>query len=568
MKSLITTLFACAACLTASAASPLDSTAVLRFLETAGQGGAYTAGASSRSEAGEPSGIPAAATASSGSKDSFPSGNPAASGDSSSVGDASTSEEQTGIPSPVPATVPAVASTRNATAASQPVTFVHTHSVAYAGLDKQPVVRIKVTADAVGTVTKMTLNSAATSSVSDMTNLQLYYSGSTPYFSLHESGTAQARPVMSTLAKGAKLMSFTGSQAIAAGDNYFWLTCTVSARARGSNKIDAACESVEINGNTVECAPLAREEGCMKVFPYKYRIIPYFRNSFLMEWNKDLLTAEHFKKMTDIIHCYVNVTAEGEIRESEMTLKEGLAKLKTLRGKNNVNILLCFMHCADNMPTIVANETLRNTCAKNLADYIKANGYDGVDLDWEYPGTPTLWNQYVQFIGKLREELGGMGTISAAVSQWNINSRVFADQLDFINMMSYDDEGNHSTMAKLTGDVTYARDTLQMPACKVIGGLPFYSNEVVSRNWDAQEGYSYVVNNFPNIAPNVNTFIHKRTGKQHYFNGISLIKSKCQYIVGNNFGGVMIWCYDGDVPITHPKALSRAMYTIIRQMKR
>ena len=30
-------------------------------------------------------------------------------------------------------------------------------------------------------------------------------------------------------------------------------------------------------------------------------------------------------------------------------------------------------------------------------------------------------------------------------------------------------------------------------------------------------------------------------------------------------GGVMIWCYDGDLLLTHAKSLAKAMYTIIKQ---
>ncbi len=448
-------------------------------------------------------------------------------------------------------------------------TCTHTHAVVYAGLDKQPVLRIKIKAAQAGTITSFSLSSATTTTVADMTDVQLYSSGSTPYFSLHASGAQQAKPIMNSLAKGAKVMTFTGSQAVQAGDNYFWVTCSVAPRARGNNKIDAACVSVVLDGKTIVPASSATEEGVAQVYPYKYRIVPYFRAGNLLDWYKDLLTPDHFKKMTDIIYCYVSVNASGEVVEGDSRLSAGLEKLKKLRGTNKVNILLCLMHCANTMPDIVASQSLRNTFAKNLADYVKTHGYDGVDLDWEYPTTSAMWNNYVLFVAKLREELGGKGSISAAVTpQYNGPSAVFCDLLDFLNTMSYDQPGNHSTMNHLTADVAYCKNTLKMPACKIVGGLPFYSNETTNRNWDAQMGFAGIMNMCPTLEPNVNLFVNSNTNKQHYFNGATLLQAKCRYIIAQKFGGVMIWAYDTDLPMTNPKSAARAIYTVIKQTKR
>lgn len=494
----------------------------------------------------------------------------AASTVAAAASESSTSEAVTGIPTPAPK----AGSPSNDASAAAPLAVaapsasnLHTHAVAYAGLAQQPILRIKVTAPAAGAVTALEVNSATTSNVADMTDVQIYYSGNKPYFSLHASGD-EAVATMNKLPKGAKKMSFSGSQSVSAGDNYFWVTCSVAARARGP-RLDAACTSITLNGEKISPAPAAGSEGCVKIFPYKYRIVPYYRESNLMGWAPNHLTADHFKKMTDIIYCNITVTKEGEVQQVGNQLQEGLEKLKRLRGNNDVNIMTCLMHCAGTMPTIVDNETLRNKCAKNIADYIKNNGYDGIDLDWEYPTSQTMWDGYVLFVAKLREELGGKGIISAAVTpRYNGPTVLFCDMLDFLNTMSYDEGGLHSTMDLITRDVTYARDTLKLPACKIVGGLPFYTNETTNRDWNQQYGYRDVIKWYPDIAPNVNLIIAPSTKKQHYFNGISLIKSKCMYIIQNHFGGVMIWAYDTDVMMSHPKSLAKAMYSIIKRAKR
>lgn len=132
------------------------------------------------------------------------------------------------------------------------------------------------------------------------------------------------------------------------------------------------------------------------------------------------------------------------------------------------------------------------------------------------------------------------------------------DLLDFVNVMSYDRGGQHSTYPDMVTDVNTMRNK-NVPDCKIVMGLPFYTNETRSnRNWDAQKGYSTVIQLYPNIAPGTDTCTID--GQEHYFNGITTIKKKCQYVKTQKLGGVMIWCYDGDLLLTHAKSLAKAMF--------
>ena len=155
-------------------------------------------------------------------------------------------------------------------------------------------------------------------------------------------------------------------------------------------------------------------------------------------------------------------------------------------------------------------------------------------------------------------------SLSAAINPYYLApTSEMMDLLDFVNVMSYDRAGQHSTYPDMLIDIQTIRRK-NIPDCKIVVGLPFYTNETRSnRNWDAQKGYSNVVQLYPNIAPG--TDLCAIDGQQHYFNGITTIKKKCQYVKTQKLGGVMIWCYDGDLLLTHAKSLAKAMYSIIKQ---
>lgn len=157
----------------------------------------------------------------------------------------------------------------------------------------------------------------------------------------------------------------------------------------------------------------------------------------------------------------------------------------------------------------------------------------------------------------------GMSLSSAINPYYLAPTSEMMDLLDFVNVMSYDRGGQHSTYPDMVTDVNTMRNK-NVPDCKIVMGLPFYTNETRSnRNWDAQKGYSTVIQLYPNIAPGTDTCTID--GQEHYFNGITTIKKKCQYVKTQKLGGVMIWCYDGDLLLTHAKSLAKAMFGVIKQ---
>ncbi|UKZ74675.1 hypothetical protein TrVFT333_002345 [Trichoderma virens FT-333] len=96
-----------------------------------------------------------------------------------------------------------------------------------------------------------------------------------------------------------------------------------------------------------------------------------------------------------------------------------------------------------------------DTFVSNIAAVLR-NGWDGVDIDWEYPGAPDIPGippglasdgpNYLAFLTKLRAALGSSKSISIAApaSYWYLKSFPVADmaqQLDYVVYMTYDLHG-------------------------------------------------------------------------------------------------------------------------------
>ena len=453
-------------------------------------------------------------------------------------------------------------------AASATASCEQTHSVLYAGGVNQAIMKIKVTAPETSQILKgMTFSMAGTTSVADIAKAQIFASGATPYFSPNsDQANRRAIPILNTISKGAKTLQFEGGYPLSPGDNYFWLCVDLIPRARGLNKVDAACTGIALLEDSNIAISNPSPEGCAQVYPYQFRVVPYYRHTNLMQWNRDQLNAQHFKSFTDLIYFNVGCDTDGNLTgQNNEQFLNGLDKLKNLRGNAGSKIILGVAHCDAGMTAITADPEKRVKFARQLVSFAEEKGFDGIDIDWEYPDNDTQWYHFSLFLGEVRSAMGANGmSLSSAINPYYLApTSEMMDLLDFVNVMSYDRGGQHSTYPDMVTDVNTMRNK-NVPDCKIVMGLPFYTNETRSnRNWDAQKGYSTVIQLYPNIAPGTDTCTID--GQEHYFNGITTIKKKCQYVKTQKLGGVMIWCYDGDLLLTHAKSLAKAMFGVIKQ---
>ncbi|KAM0750717.1 glycoside hydrolase [Meredithblackwellia eburnea MCA 4105] len=113
---------------------------------------------------------------------------------------------------------------------------------------------------------------------------------------------------------------------------------------------------------------------------------------------------------------------------------------------------------------LVANATSRLSLALQMKEFADEFGFDGVDIDWEYPGSSqglscnTVSSQdttnLLQFLAVLRNVLGSKKLITAAVAPEGLlgpngtpltDYSMFDAYLDYLNLMTYDVSGPWSS---------------------------------------------------------------------------------------------------------------------------
>lgn len=103
--------------------------------------------------------------------------------------------------------------------------------------------------------------------------------------------------------------------------------------------------------------------------------------------------------------------------------------------------------------TVMGDATLRAAFVKNAATFVRTYGFDGLDIDWEYPaqrgGVPADKTNFGLLCAQLRTEFDKYGLIlSAAVlaTQNGVSTSydvaAMSQNLDFINLMTYDLHGS------------------------------------------------------------------------------------------------------------------------------
>ncbi|MBW8348025.1 fibronectin type III domain-containing protein, partial [Bacillus sp. IITD106] len=172
-----------------------------------------------------------------------------------------------------------------------------------------------------------------------------------------------------------------------------------------------------------------------------------------------------------------------------------------------------------NFSEAAADEESRAIFAESAVDFIIKNGFDGVDLDWEYPVTgggpgtypnPADKDNFPLLLKKVREKLDEQGekdgkhyllTIAGGATASFANNASLGlthQYLDYVQIMTYDIHGTWESVADFTAPLfddngkTYSVDKgvqayldAGVPAKKLVMGVPFY-------------GYSYNVTSAEN----------------------------------------------------------------------
>jgi chitinase len=232
-------------------------------------------------------------------------------------------------------------------------------------------------------------------------------------------------------------------------------------------------------------------------------------------------------------------------------------------------------NCAG-FPGMSSTAANRSRFIGQLVDFCKANGYDGVDIDWEFVSNAEEKANFVLFIealgAALKAQTPDLLLTMAANSgdyygRW-IDFERLADDFDFIGFMTYDYHGDWSghsghnaplytpagdTCGSINDTFLYARGR-QVPLTKLLVGVPFFGRSfdcgAMGQPFTASEGWSYAdVMALPSAAwarvwdgaaqvPYMRRFDGTKVIS---FDDMSSISLKCQYVKDKASAGVIIW---------------------------
>ncbi|MCX8094282.1 MAG: glycosyl hydrolase family 18 protein [Candidatus Goldbacteria bacterium] len=209
-----------------------------------------------------------------------------------------------------------------------------------------------------------------------------------------------------------------------------------------------------------------------------------------------------YNRLTHICHAFVQPQANGSLSIPSGYLEPalitnahaaGVKVLVSIGGANEV--------ARQNFVTIAASASLRTAFANAVEAFCRTYGYDGADIDWEFPQNATERTNQNLLIQALRDKFNSSPVpapnweITMAVSpgnwygQWN-DYAYLNNIVDFYNLMTYDyhgewssHSGHNSPLYRGTDPIdgenidwsnNYMTITRGVPASKMNLGIPFY----------------------------------------------------------------------------------------------
>ncbi|KAA8896314.1 chitinase [Sphaerosporella brunnea] len=158
---------------------------------------------------------------------------------------------------------------------------------------------------------------------------------------------------------------------------------------------------------------------------------------------------------------------------------------------------------------LAASSSAQAAFFKSLLTFMSTYGFDGIDIDWEYPGAPERsgntadFANYVSFLKNLKNALGSSGhnyglSITLPASYWYLQNFDIVSMepiVDWFNMMSYDLHGTWDSSDPYIGpyigahtnltEIDQALDLLwrnNIDPAKVTLGLGFYGRSFTLAN--------------------------------------------------------------------------------------
>lgn len=306
------------------------------------------------------------------------------------------------------------------------------------------------------------------------------------------------------------------------------------------------------------------------------------------DWIKYTLppTQIKFENLTHIVHAFAWPSSTGEI-----SMYEGMpnANLITTVHNSGKKILLAVggagIDQSGGFAPMSADSVKRTAFIENIVNLITANGFDGIDLDWEFPADINEGKNQTILVKELRQRFDQIDSsllITMAVSGGSYYGQYceyekLSPFVNWFSMMGYDFHGSWTAHAGHNGPlyqpsnctdgaddngIKYLTVTRKIPKGKLLLGVPFYGKEFNSTGLYQTRTGSVTDLLYSEIAPRgsnskwdyfwddfskVPYLLDTSRTKFVTFDDTTSIRLKCEYALNNNLSGIMIWALGQDL---------------------
>ncbi len=258
-----------------------------------------------------------------------------------------------------------------------------------------------------------------------------------------------------------------------------------------------------------------------------FRVIGYLPDYRLADYD-----LEAAKTLTDLIVFSAEPASDGRLNTDRLK-NCPWSSLLTFKTKHRVRLLLTIggWERSAQFASVSTSPELRAKFVAAVVDFCLAKRLDGVDLDWEHPEGAKQEQGYALLLSDLHKKFEPHGLLlSVTMAAWQKLTPEAIAAADYVQVMAYDHDQQHSTFASAKKDIGQLLD-MKIPAEKIILGLPFYGRDLTTR--DALT-YREIYEKFSPKSDQDEI-------QGVYFNGPETITRKTEYAVQGRLGGVMIW---------------------------
>lgn len=334
--------------------------------------------------------------------------------------------------------------------------------------------------------------------------------------------------------------NFSYTIPITANATYYWYVIPKSSSGAALNCNNSATSFTFI---TIQAPP-----------PFGYYVVGYFPSYRNPAEVPDI----KFRMTNVVVYAFFAVNTSGLLDVvNPTTLAAVIAKARANNAKIFVGINDGSGDGKTNFKNMAASAAGRNNFIKDVMNKVRQYGFDGVDMDWEFPTTADGTDAtFTLMMKELSDSLhrDARYYLSSAITAGKysggirdaIRNELFP-YVDMFNIMAYDDFNttvpyrHHSDYTLAQTCLNYWLTTRGMPASKVVLGLPAYGRPSGITQTNTVLSYKAILGQGGN--PQYDSAVVTAGGFTNYtiyYNGQYTVKRKAK-LAKDIANGVMMW---------------------------